>query len=831
MKTNRIKSWFLFVILISFSAFGGKRVYAQFGPPQNLSNSPSTKSVSPDVAAEGSNVYVVWSNERAGGLHDVLFRRSADEGNSFGNPIPLSASALNEDALVPRIAVAGPDIYVVWQNEGPEIRFRHSPDQGTTWFPPMTLAVLDATNPAIAAAGPEVYVVWEKGITSPRRILFLRSTDQGMTFGGAMPISDDPTKDAFSPSVAAAGSNVYVTWAQVQQRQPFEQDGILFKRSTDEGATFMDLIFLPKTTGIYRRPSVAAAGSDVFVLWEDETGRPGFPEISFRLSESGGESFTDDAANISDNSGASLTPRVATAGSHLSIVWADTIPATGDFLIRFYAPRSIFLLTDVISFTKEVSKTPSVAAAGFNVYVVWEAGNPGEIMFTKASPISGVAPDTITTQSRPSATPNVAVDGEVVYIVWAEDSGGGSGTDVFFRISIDGGRNFFSPTNLSNNFGLSKNPKVAVAGQNVYVVWQDDADTPGVSEIFFRRSIGGIWDPPLSAPPKNLSATDNDSRAPTIAAIGSEVYVAWEDETTTDNSPQIFSRRSLNQGLTWDPDLGFSPTHSTCEGAEMAVQAFTPSLAVAGSNVYLIWKRYDRLDKEPKGGRGKLRIFLNFTTNQMVPRFCNATEGSVVRLTDNGSSDIIGIPSSPLVTEPQVAAAGSMAYAVWRQNDEIHFRSSRIGGAMFPEETSWIPMIGSPSIKLSGEDARSPTIATTGSEVYVAWENGAALGVPEIYFRRSHDMGANFSLEQKLSNNKGSSQNPWLATAGSDVYLTWQDDTFSRTFFDVLFRSSTDEGETFPSRSVCKGPISECQGDTLIGTPIVMDSFSGDSHL
>ena len=39
--------------------------------------------------------------------------------------------------------------------------------------------------------------------------------------------------------------------------------------------------------------------------------------------------------------------------------------------------------------------------------------------------------------------------------------------------------------NLSHNSGKSEDPQIAMSGNNVYVVWQDN--TPGNFDIFFRR--------------------------------------------------------------------------------------------------------------------------------------------------------------------------------------------------------------------------------------------------------------------------------------------------------------------------------------------------------
>ncbi len=805
----------------------------EFDPPVNLSNNP-LRSSAPDIASAGSNVYVVWSDQ-SGFRLDVLFRRSTKRregrvgsglaGQFFEVTKNLTAS-IGGDNLVPRVAAAGPTVYVVWQHSS-GIFFRRSLDQGATWLPPLdelpaSLSTGPASSPVIAVAGPEVYVAWEEGTAPAREIVFRRSTDLGENFGLSHRFSI-PAQDSFSPSVAAAGSNVYVAWVvkpkcatTCPQPEPSE---IYLSRSMDEGASFEPPFNLSETVASSSlSPSVAAVGPAIIVAWQDDSGTPGVPEIFFDFSVDQGDTFHFPLGSVFRNlsktsAGASLHPRVAAAGEGFSITWQDNSPGNFELFITSagLVGLPLAILPRRLSMTSEDSRFPSIARTGSNIYLVWQEGDPGEVIFMRTTPTPGVAPENLSVSpARPSSTPNVAVDGSDVYVTWAE-TGVAVQFDIFFRSSPDGGATFSSPLNLSNNGGTSRNPRVAAAGHVVYLVWEDDTDTPGVHDIFLRRSRdgGASWDPPLNALPINLSLfggiTTDKSRAPAIAAVGSEVYVAWEDETTEDFSPQVFFRRSLDQGASWDPPLDKPPQRITCPDPLRpgGYQAFSPGLAVAGSNVYLIWKQYRRLIGEPVGGNGLLTIELSFKTDETAPTIVCATAAvRPVNLTE-GLSLVSDVAHSPRVAEPQVAAAGSMIYAAWRHENEIRFRRSDVKGATTAEVTTWDPPIGTPADNLSmnPEVSRAPTVATAGPEVYVAWEQGTTLD-RDIFYRRSLSMGATFAPFRNLSANAGESENPWLAGAGSDVYIVWQDDTPSPFFSQIFFRSSTDEGATFPSISL-----------------------------
>ena len=114
-----------------------------------------------------------------------------------------------------------------------------------------------------------------------------------------------------------------------------------------------------------------------------------------------------------------------------------------------------------------------------------------------------------------------------MHVVWEDDTPGNA--DILYRRSLDGGVTFPNVIkNLSGNAGLSDAPAIAVSGNNVHVVWQDD--TPGNIEILYRKSLdGGATFPNII---KNLSGNAGYSFSPAIAASGNNVHVVWDDEYT-----------------------------------------------------------------------------------------------------------------------------------------------------------------------------------------------------------------------------------------------------------------------------------------------------------
>jgi len=168
--------------------------------------------------------------------------------------------------------------------------------------------------------------------------------------------------------------------------------------------------------------------------------------------------------------------------------------------------------------------------------------------------------------------------GTNVYVLWVR--GDEDNTDLYLKISHDGGATFGPTIDLSNNpASLSYNPKIVASGQNVYIVWEDDEGNSGNSDIFFVKSsdAGKTF-----TGKSNLSNDPSGSGTPQLSVFDGNVYVAWTG--TSPDSTDIFLAQSSNDGnsfsgpenLSNDPDISFNPV-----------------LSVNGTHVYVEWTDQD----------------------------------------------------------------------------------------------------------------------------------------------------------------------------------------------------------------------------------------------
>jgi hypothetical protein len=290
---------------------------AQWEPDVRLtSNSAESRYLS--MAAQGSNVHVVWQDERDGNF-EIYYKRSTDSGASWGADTRLT----NNDSLslFPRVAVSGSNVHVVWhdyRDGNYEIYYKCSPDSGVSWGADTRLTNDSAFSyeSSVTASGSNVHVVWWDNRDGNYEIYYKRSTDSGVSWGADTRLTNN-SAGSYYPSAAASGSNVHVIWED-------SRDGnteIYYKCSPDSGLSWGADTRVSYNSADSWVPSVAASGSNLHVVWQDE--RDGNFEIYYKRSTDSGITWGTDT-RLTYNGAQSYNPWVAASGSNLHVVWYDT---------------------------------------------------------------------------------------------------------------------------------------------------------------------------------------------------------------------------------------------------------------------------------------------------------------------------------------------------------------------------------------------------------------------------------------------------------------------------------------------------------------------------
>ncbi len=232
----------------------------------------------PSLAVQGSNVHLVWEDARDT-CHEIYYKRSTNAGDSWGGDTRLSTK---DDSVsrFPSVAASGSNVHVVWSDNRDgnlETYYRRSVNNGTDWGTETRLTTNDSlsSTACIAVSGDTVHVVWCDGRDGNSELYYKRSNDNGTTWSTDARLTND---DALSsnPSIAVFGSAVHIVWYDARNGNM----EIYYKYSMDNGANWSPDIRLTNNAASSYNPIVATFGLDVHVVWIDD--RDGNDEIYYK---------------------------------------------------------------------------------------------------------------------------------------------------------------------------------------------------------------------------------------------------------------------------------------------------------------------------------------------------------------------------------------------------------------------------------------------------------------------------------------------------------------------------------------------------------------------
>jgi hypothetical protein len=350
---------------------------------------------------------------------------------------------------------------------------------------------------------------------------------------------------------------------------------------------------------------VASNGPVVHVVWMDK--RDGNWEIYYKRSTDAGVSWGTDT-RLTNNNNSSESPSLAVSGSVVHVVWYDNRDGNWEIYYKRSIDAGVSWGADIrLSNNIANSFRPSVAVSGSVIHVIWYDERDGNWeIYYKRSTDAGTSWGTdtrLTNNTAYSFVPSVAVSGSVAHVVWWDERDGNA--EIYYKRSTDAGINWGADTRLTNNTASSNSPSVAISSSVVYVVWYDNRD--GNNEIYYKRSTdaGVNWG-------ADIRLTNNiaNSQYSSITVYGPGVHVVWQDNS--DGNWEIYYKRSTDSGVNWGADIRLTNNSGS---------SVTPSVAVFGSVVHVVWK--DNSD-----GNDEIYYKRNPTGNVGIQNISNETPSS-----------------------------------------------------------------------------------------------------------------------------------------------------------------------------------------------------------
>lgn len=454
-----------------------------FSSPVNLSDD-TYQAQYPWVVTSGSYVFVAWTEE----AHGIYFRMSSNYGETWTPALTGPATRLSETGgttSYPVMAINGSNVYVAWTQSltsggNGEIFVASSNNYGASFSTEevsVNLTAYTSDIPYLAAYGNDVYVIWHAVATSNayESVWVSSSGSAGQKWTTAYEL-DEKTGQADEPQITAWGAYAYATW---------DRNGPYVSYTSNNGLTWSNPVNLNPGTkavpaGTTREPWITAAGSNVYVTWNDNSGygtslgKVYDPYIM--VSNDNGLKWNVNNGgvklNLMPNSSSSWEIQDQAVGNTVYVIWRDHTPnytVNGDILMMISTNAGA-------TWTPSLDSSIPMDVSNDNQITGWSNG----IGVSGSTVALAYMSDCITGEQEPSP-----------------DSGPGD-CGMMVSYSNNGGSSFFPEVNISNDRTAGpitdvSSSNFAVSGTNVYAVWQDQAASN--FQVYFSMTNGNIVQP------------------------------------------------------------------------------------------------------------------------------------------------------------------------------------------------------------------------------------------------------------------------------------------------------------------------------------------------
>ena len=309
---------------------------------RNLTNSPG-EAFGPSLAVSKQGplrVYIAYHDNSTGTTEAYLLRTKKK--TKFRKPQLLTPG--DGGGFSPRLGMdSGGNLNLVYGDTTGGVRrvlFLRSTDEGETFSAPRPVSGDSnaAFEPEIAVTpGDAINVAWEDAASGTSAILFARSTDNGATFSSPKQVSRD-AGNATEAHIAADGAgHLSVVWVQAVGGDKHT----FYSRSTDNGQTFSEPLQLTTAPGTsVSKPLALAFQNVVYVAYQNEA--PNHMQVYLVKSEDGGATFGDpvQVSNADNRCGRAHSAAMAVdSQGTLHMVWIDASHVQGctDEGLLFYS--------------------------------------------------------------------------------------------------------------------------------------------------------------------------------------------------------------------------------------------------------------------------------------------------------------------------------------------------------------------------------------------------------------------------------------------------------------------------------------------------------------
>lgn len=346
--------------------------------------------------------------------------------------------------------------------------------------------------------------------------------------------------------------------------------------------------------------------------------------------------------------------------------------------------------------------------------------------------------------------PKVAVSGNHVYVIW-EDNRDAGFTQVYLRRSDNHGEGFHPGIRLSDDDNIKASySKVVCWEDQVHVVWMGE-DATSDKQVYYCQSKDGGES--FSAPVQMTSAT-SESFTPAIAVFENNIHIVWVDLKDFPSAIRVYYIRSIDGGATWSPETPLGM---------MATEGYFPKIKADGTNIFTTW----------------INMFAPPATPDIV----------LIKSIDNGDNwgPVTSMyNTNTLIVLPNYSfdAREGHLHLAWEDfrngtSYQVYYgRSPDDGNSLDPESC----------LNSGNDEYKHPEIAAFGELVQSCWYNKN----DQIEYRRGFNMGQEWEATVIISEMAAKAQNPDIGAFEDNAYVVWEQENASSDK-EIYFRRTASD--------------------------------------
>ncbi|HEX8698502.1 MAG TPA: hypothetical protein VF815_06685, partial [Myxococcaceae bacterium] len=551
----------------------------------------------PVLAFNGTNYLLVWRSMR-GGLYDLYATRVSSTGTVL-DPEGIPVNNGPGDAVMPQVAANGTDFFVTWNDNRDStwlIYGTRVTGDGKVTHPggiPMGVNQVFHLTPRVASNGTDFLVVWQgMGPLGDMDIVGRRISSTGLPLDTTeVAISAAPSVEERSPAVASNGTDYLVVWDDIRNSTTVRVYGT---RVSNAGVVLDSGGFLlSSSTFDQSSPVVASNGTDFLVAWMDFRNPSSRDIYGTRVSAHGTALDGSGLALGAHPNHSESTPSIRASGSDYLVAWMewDTTNQTrrilGSRIEGSLTSTNPVLDTPSLAFTSsgDNCQNPSVARSTSGYFLAWHCTvgsvtELGSAWLSTTGTITAGGNFAVTTSSLHQTEAAIASNGDNYLVVWTETGSGGVsiyGT----RVAATGGTLDPGGFVIGTAHRERQAPAVASNGTDYLVTWQDYRDINW--NIYGARVLGSgpsdqaVLDPGTQA--IAISTHADTQNVPAVASDGTDYLVVWRQAAS--ERADIYGARVASDGEVLDTS-GFAI-------ATNLVEHYTPRVASNGSGYLVVW--------------------------------------------------------------------------------------------------------------------------------------------------------------------------------------------------------------------------------------------------